>query len=860
MSLTRLSVRRDFDLVSYSLEHGQRVLDKRSETYRKENGQFFTPTTVARFMARQLGAIRSGDRILDPAIGSGVLACAVIERAIVEGQPREFWLDGYEIDPELCQMAREILEWASNCAAREGIIVHARIHEGDFVLNSVPTFQPYLVLADSSKRPDIHSLYTHIIANPPYFKLNSNDPRVKAVTGLVKGHTNIYTLFLALAVKKLIPQGRACFIVPRSFCSGVYFSALRQDFIEEALPLAVHLFESRQDTFKGDTILQENIIFAFHRRQIRSVKIPSLSYLNISSSKDASGLHSLHLGRQVPLKQFLGRRHGTLFFRLPTGELDEQIVEMIDSWTGSLNQYGLNVSTGPVVAFRSRPWLMEAEPVTKNQAVPLLWMQNVKRQQVKWPVTNGNKPQGLSLAKEARSLLLPVKNYVLIRRFSAKEEPRRLIAAPFLADQYNYEWIGLENHLNYIYKKRGTLDTIETLGLSALLNSAIIDRYFRIVNGNTQVNATELRALPLPPLELIKKIGDRILDTGKIQDPVDLEVIVFTTLRESGYLPPDFPVIRETRITMGKIQEAQDVLKTLGLPPGQQNEISALTLLILAQLSEETPWREAESWSLRIHDILLEIKARYNREYAENTRETIRRQVIHQFIQAGLTVRNPDEPTLPTNSPRTHYALSDAALRTIRAYQSEDWSQAVQAFVESRGALLEIYQKSRERHKVPLRLADGQKYHLSPGPHNELQVVVIEEFGPRFAPGAKLLYLGDTENKTLILDAAGFKELDIPVPSHDKLPDIVLYDETRNWLFLIEAVTSHGPISPKRRFELEEALEGCSASHVYVTAFPDFATFKSFLTDVAWETEVWLAEIPDHLIHFNGDRFLGSYS
>jgi hypothetical protein len=141
-----------------------------------------------------------------------------------------------------------------------------------------------------------------------------------------------------------------------------------------------------------------------------------------------------------------------------------------------------------------------------------------------------------------------------------------------------------------------------------------------------------------------------------------------------------------------------------------------------------------------------------------------------------------------------------------------------------------------------------------------LQVDIVEEFGPRFAPGATLLYLGDAENKTLILDENGFEALGIPVPSHDKLPDVVLYEETRNWLFLIEAVTSHGPVSPKRHYELEEMLKECSVGRIYMTAFPDFATFKSFVTDIAWETEVWLAEIPDHLIHYNGKRFLGPHS
>jgi adenine-specific DNA-methyltransferase len=658
----------------------------------------------------------------------------------------------------------------------------------------------------------------------------------------------------------LAVQGRACFIVPRSFCSGSYFSSFRQEFIQEALPVAAHLFESRQDTFKSDMVLQENIIFTFRRRQTSSTKIPLATYLNISTSKDGSDLSSTPVSRQVALEQFLSQRHGSLFFRLPTGELDEQLVKTVDGWSGSLGEYDLDVSTGPVVAFRARPWLTEVEAVTHNQAVPLLWMQNVKIQQIEWPIPHSNKPQGISLANEAKPLLAPIANYVLLRRFSAKEEPRRLIAAPFLADRYNnYRWIGLENHLNYIYKKRGNFEIEATIGLSTLFNSALIDRYFRIVNGNTQVNAAELRALPLPPLEIIKQIGHEILAAGKINGSVDIESIVFSVLWESGYLSLDFPIIRETRITMGKIQEAQEILKALGLPSAQQNEISALTLLVLAQVSEETPWGEAKRQSLRIHDMLIKIKTHYGREYAENTRETIRRQVIHQFEQAGLVFRNPDDPTLATNSPRTHYALSDVAIRTIRNYRAEGWQEALQSFINSQRTLFEIYQKSRKQYKVPLRLANGEEYHLSPGRHNELQAAIVEEFGPRFAPGATLLYLGDTENKILILDKASFERLGISVSNHDKLPDVVFYNESRNWLFLIEAVTSHGPVSPKRYLELEEMLKGCLASRVYVSAFPDFVTFKSFLTEIAWETEVWLAEIPDHLIHFNGDRFLGPH-
>lgn len=801
------------NLVTYSLERGERILARRTEASRKQLGQFLTPVEVARFMARQLGPIRSGYRVLDPAIGSGVLACAVIEQAISWGQSLEFWLDGYEIDPELSQTAIEVLTRAAELAAEHGVIVHFRVCTDDFVLNSIPASQPYLFVADNSDRPSTQSRYNFIIANPPYFKLNNSDPRVKTNQGLLKGHTNIYTLFIASAAKKLVPQGRACFIVPRSFCSGVYFSAFRQELIEEVLPLAVHLFESRQDTFKSDSILQENIIFTFRRREVHTTKTPSGTYLNITTSKGSSDLINNRLNRrEVALEQFLSQRYGALFFRLPTGELDEQIVQMVDSWTGSLSQYGLEVSTGPVVAFRAQPWLTSAESVSHDQAVPLLWMQNVKAQQVEWPVANGNKLQGIVLSEETKPLLVPTVNYVLLRRFSAKEEPRRLITAPFLANEYNCQWIGLENHLNYIYKKRGHLEIEVAIGLSTLYNSALIDRYFRIVNGNTQVNAAELRALPLPPLELIKQIGREVLSKSKSHAPIDIETIVFSALLEANYLPPDLPIIRETRITMGKIQEAQEILVALGLPPAQQNEISALTLLVLAQLSEETPWSEAKRQSLRIHDILIEIKVHFGREYAENTRETIRRQVIHQFEQAGLVFRNPDDPTLATNSPRTHYALSDAAIRTIRNYGSEEWLKAVESFLNTQVSLFEIYQKSREQHKVSLHLASGEEYHLSPGRHNELQAAIVEEFGPRFAPGAILLYLGDTENKILILDQVGFEKLGIPIPNHDKLPDVVFYDEMRNWLFLIEAVTSHGPVSPKRHFELEEMLKGCLAA------------------------------------------------
>lgn len=308
---------------------------------------------------------------------------------------------------------------------------------------------------------------------------------------------------------------------------------------------------------------------------------------------------------------------------------------------------------------------------------------------------------------------------------------------------------------------------------------------------------------------------------------------------------------------MGKIQEAQDVLKTLGMPKAQQNEMAALTLLALAQISEDTPWSQGQPISLRIHDILGAIKTRYGRDYAENTRETIRRQVLHQFEQAGMVERNPDDPSLATNSPRAHYALSAPTLVALRAYGSAGWSEAAARFLEEQRNLIEIYRKERDQLRIPLRVADGAEYHLSPGLHNRLQAAIIEEFGPRFAPGARVLYIGDAAHKTLHFDEQAFSALGIPISSHDKLPDIVLFDEDRNWLYFIEAVTTHGPVSAKRRLELEEVAADCDSSLIFVTAFADFSAFKEFVAEIAWETEVWIADNPSHLIHFNGDRFQG---
>jgi len=307
------------------------------------------------------------------------------------------------------------------------------------------------------------------------------------------------------------------------------------------------------------------------------------------------------------------------------------------------------------------------------------------------------------------------------------------------------------------------------------------------------------------------------------------------------------------------IEEAQEILKALGLPAAQQNEISALTLLALVSLGPSDPWSSATRTKRTVSkDIMAFIAERYGKTYAPNTRETVRRQVLHQFLQARVVDYNPFEPGLPTNSPRAHYAVSESALTAIKAYASPIWAGAAAQFIAEHGSLAATYAGHRSSGKlVPLTLPDGRRIELSPGKHNQVHKAIIEEFAPRFAPGAELLYIGDTAKKNLVMEAETLAELGLSASDHDKLPDVVLLDRQRAWLFLIEAVTSHGPMSPKRVFELAERLKRSTVGPVYVSAFPNIATFRRHMKDIAWETEVWIADIPDHMIHFNGDKFLG---
>ncbi len=311
---------------------------------------------------------------------------------------------------------------------------------------------------------------------------------------------------------------------------------------------------------------------------------------------------------------------------------------------------------------------------------------------------------------------------------------------------------------------------------------------------------------------------------------------------------------------MSRLDDALRVLADLGLPKAQRNERSALTLLALLDLTPKRAWRDAIDPLIGITPIMDWARLHYGKDYAPNTRETFRRQTMHQFVQAGLALYNPDEPSRPVNSPRAVYQVAPEALALLRTFGTPAWKAALPRYLAQARTLAERYARRREMHLVPVRLPGGAEIQLSPGEHSELIRAVVEEFGPRFTPGGALIYAGDTGDKTGYFDAGELSKLGVVVDEHGKMPDVVIHYTERNWLVLIEAVTSHGPVDAKRHAELLTLFANSTAGLVYVTAFPTRQTMGRYLSEIAWETEVWVADAPSHLIHFNGDRFLGPHA
>ena len=303
---------------------------------------------------------------------------------------------------------------------------------------------------------------------------------------------------------------------------------------------------------------------------------------------------------------------------------------------------------------------------------------------------------------------------------------------------------------------------------------------------------------------------------------------------------------------MDKISETREFLKNIGMPKQQQADICCYVILAMAGIKPEMPWNEATNEWIRIHDIIQFANTYYGTSYAENSRETFRKQALHRFRTAALVEDNGKA----TNSPNYRYRLTDETLQLIRNLDTNEWNKHLKLFLTYHEKLVDIYASKKKMTMMPVKI-NGDDFSFSAGKHNELQKAIIEDFAPRFAPNAECLYVGDTIEKDLVKNVEKLLELGFEITLHDKMPDVVLYREDKNWIYFVESVTSVGPMDPKRILEIEELTKNVSAGKIYVTAFLDFKTYKKFAGELAWETEVWIAEMPEHMIHLNGDRFMG---
>lgn len=308
-----------------------------------------------------------------------------------------------------------------------------------------------------------------------------------------------------------------------------------------------------------------------------------------------------------------------------------------------------------------------------------------------------------------------------------------------------------------------------------------------------------------------------------------------------------------------KLRAAMEALAALGFGPRQSNEVAGYTLLALLDLKPGDSWNKAAGPLRGITPIIDFVAEHYRQRYAPNTRETIRDEAVKYFVESGMVLRNPDNPSRPTNSGKTVYQVEATALELFKTFGSSGWSNQLKAYQDSRSGIRGEIQRERKLARLPVKLPGGETVRLSPGGQNPLIKAIIEEFCSRFVRGATVVYIGDTENKFEHLHANYLAKLGVTIDAPAKMPDVVVHDTERNWLLLIEAVASAGPVDGKRRKELKELFRRSTAGLVFVTAFEDRAAFCRFGQQISWETEVWIASESDHIIHFNGERFLGPY-
>ncbi len=821
-------------------------------------GQFFTPSSISLYMASLFNRIEGNISLLDPGCGSGSLTAAFIDESLKRKKINSINIHAFDIDSVIQPFIDETLSLCVKKSKKHGVSIDANFILDDFIFNKTKRTICGQVICHGSECDSLsvssnsrvfknEDGYSHVIMNPPYKKITTTSDYRKALKSIGVETGNLYTGFVALALQQLIEGGELVAIIPRSFCNGVYYQQFREFILHQTAIEHIHIFDSRSSAFGDNHVLQENIIIhlikGVKQQEVTITSSPTADF-NIDESTQSITATDITT-RTVPFTAIVKSNDKRKFIHIAANQRDQAVINRLSCITSTLDDIKLQVSTGAVVDFRLKNDLRQN---IEANAVPLIYPTHLNGG-VNWP-KDSKKPNAISVSNKSKSWLWQnLDNFIIVKRFSSKEEKRRIVAAHYDGSLPS-ELIGFDNKLNVFHDSKQGFARDLALGLYVYLNSTLLDKYYRLFGGHTQVNATDLRAISYPDLELLKSMGNKALGTDLSQKQID-EILEEQLAKMVGN--NDNPLIVQE-----KIDQALEILALLGMPKAQQNERSALTLLSLIDLQPNGLWSDLKRPMIGVTPIMNWCEEFYGKKYAPNTRETFRRQTLHQFIDGGLCLYNPDLPDRPVNSPKVCYQITTELFDVLVKYDTNEWKTMLADWLERRETLITQYAKEREMEMIPLTLDDGIEIKLSPGSHIQLMRDIVMEFGPRFVPGSEVIYLGDTGAKEDFFKPERLAELGVTLDRKGKLPDVILYWSERDWLLLIESVTNHGAVDSKRYSELSALFAEAIPGLIYVTAFRDCKTMAKYLADISWETEVWTADAPTHMIHFNGDQFLSS--
>lgn len=498
---------------------GHNYANSTTDKHKKIIGQFFTSKLIAHFMADLAEPKSKKISILDPGCGTAILSCSLIEKLAAKCDLEEIDLTLYETDLTIINETKKVIVFLFSWLNERNIKLNFTIIQTDFILGNSEAFAANSLFGFVDTK-----LYDYIISNPPYFKISKSDLRATLAKELVYGQPNIYSIFMGLSAKLLKSDGELIFITPRSFAAGNYFKAFRSTFFNDVSISNIHIFESRNKMFKKDNVLQENII-------LRATKQLN-SQIKISVSECEKGLNN-PAQSIFKVESLIDFKSKDKILFIPSNKKEVSTIEIFKQWKNSLNDYNIQISTGPVVAFRCVGYLKN-EGTLNDTVSPLIWLHNIKEMKLIYPLKKGNKPCFITNSEDSRKVLILNKNYIFLRRFSSKDDKSRLVCCPYFSSNIDTEMLGIENHINYIHRPKGNLSENEIWGLSALFSSSLFDTYFRTFNGNTQVGASELKQIKMPPLADIINIGCIIKEFVE-PEKLDIDNVINDILLNNPY-------------------------------------------------------------------------------------------------------------------------------------------------------------------------------------------------------------------------------------------------------------------------------------------------------------------------------------